>query len=102
MAGLFLGIDMGTGGVRACAIDAQGDVQGFGSTALPAARQDGDAIDQEPELWWQAAVTTIRKLGETIDLGSVDRIAVGGIPGPLLLIDSISRPWSPGRMHLDA
>jgi len=71
MAGLFLGIDMGTGGVRACTIDAQGDVQGFASTALPAPRQDGDAIDQAPELWWQAAVTTIRKLGETIDLGRV-------------------------------
>src|SRR5947208_7484692 len=102
MAGLFLGIDMGTGGVRACAIDAQGDVQGFASTALPAPRQDGDAIDQEPELWWQAAVTTIRKLGETIDLGRVERIAVDGTSGTLLLIDAIGRPCSPGLMYNDA
>src|SRR5438552_14086598 len=93
---------MGTGGVRACAIDAQGDVQGFASTALPAPRQDGDAIDQEPELWWQASVTTIRKLGETIDLGRVERIAVDGTSGTLLLIDAIGRPCSPGLMYNDA
>ena len=102
MAGLFLSIDMGTGGVRACAIDAQGDVQGFASTALPAPRQDGDAIDQEPELWWQAAVTTIRKLGETIDLGRVERIAVDGTSGTLLLIDAAGKPCSLGLMYNDA
>ncbi len=50
MAGLFLGIDVGTGGVRACAIDARGNIQGAESTTLPPPRQDGNAIDQEPEL----------------------------------------------------
>src|SRR3954465_6340140 len=102
MAGSFLGIDMGTGGVRACAIDAQADVRGFASTALPAPRQDGDVVDQQPELWWQAAVTTIRKLGETIDLGRVERIAVDGTSGTLLLIDATGRPCSPGLMYNDA
>jgi D-ribulokinase len=62
MAGLFLGIDVGTGGVRACAIDPRGDIQAMESAALPPPRQDGDAIDQDPELWWQATVSAISKL----------------------------------------
>jgi len=46
---LFLGIDIGTGGVRACAIDAEVQIAGFGQVALPPPRQDGDAIDQDPD-----------------------------------------------------
>ena len=74
MAGLFLGIDVGTGGVRACAIDAQAGIRGFASAALPAPRVNGDAIDQAPELWWLATVAAIGKLGESVDLGDIARV----------------------------
>ncbi len=102
MAGLFLGIDVGTGGVRACAVDAHGDIRGLASATLPPPRQHGDAIDQEPELWWQAAVGAIRKLGEGVDLGDVERIVVDGTSGTLLLIDAAGRPRSLGLMYNDA
>jgi len=102
MTGLFLGIDIGTGGVRLCAVDAEGAIQGSAATALPAPRQDGDAIDQDPDLWWQAAMVAIRKLGETLDLGDVARIAVDGTSGTLLLIDAAGQPRSPGLMYNDA
>jgi len=102
MTGLFLGIDIGTGGVRACAVDGRGDIQGIASAALPSPRQDGDSIDQEPELWWQAAVTAILKLGQTIDLAHVEAIAVDGTSGTLLLVDADGRPRSLGLMYNDA
>jgi sugar (pentulose or hexulose) kinase len=102
MAGLFLGIDIGTSGVRACAVDAQACIHGLASAALSPPRQDGDAIDQEPELWWQAAVVALRKLGETVDLGNVERIAVDGTSGSLLLIDVAGQPRSLGLMYNDA
>ena len=102
MTGLFLGIDIGTGGVRACAVDARGDIHGIASAALPPPRQDGDARDQDPELWWQAAVTAIRKLGQTVGLDRVERVAVDGTSGTLLLIDAGGRPRSLGLMYNDA
>ncbi len=102
MAGLFLGIDVGTGGVRACAIDARGNIQGMESTALPPPRQDGNAIDQEPELWWQATIAAIGKLGHKIDLADVERISVDGTSGTLLLIDEDGRPLTTGLMYNDA
>jgi D-ribulokinase len=102
MGGLFLGVDVGTAGVRACAIDAQADMRGFASVALPAPRIDGEAIDQEPDLWWHAAVAAIGKLGGSIDLGEVARIVVDGTSGTLLLIDADGRPCSSGLMYNDA
>ncbi|KWV46223.1 carbohydrate kinase [Bradyrhizobium macuxiense] len=102
MSGLFLGIDVGTGGVRACAVDARGDIRGMESAALPPPRQDGAAIDQDPELWWHATVAAIGKLGATIDLAEVERISVDGTSGTLLLINEGGRPLTPGLMYNDA
>ncbi|MGY4309658.1 sugar (pentulose or hexulose) kinase [Bradyrhizobium sp. USDA 4369] len=102
MTELFVGIDVGTSGVRACAVDARGDIQGAAAMALAAPRQCGNALDQDPELWWQAATAAISKLGEIIDLGAVARIAIDGTSGTLLLIDADGRPRSPGLMYNDA
>jgi len=97
---LFLGIDLGTGGVRACAIDANARIVGIATTTLPAPRQDGDAIDQAPELWFRAMVETVRKL--TVDRAAIRRISVDGTSGTLLLTDGDGKPLTPGLMYNDA
>jgi len=102
MTALFLGIDVGTSGVRACAIDGAERVVGAASVALPAPRQDGAAIDQEPGYWWRAACDAIQALGNSVDLKDVWRIAVDGTSGTLLLTDAAGRPCSPGLMYNDA
>lgn len=102
MAGVFLGIDVGTGGVRACAVDARGSMLGMESAPLPPPRQDGSAIDQDPELWWDATVVAIHKLGCGVDLGAVVRVCVDGTSGTLLMIDAAGRPCTPGLMYNDA
>src|SRR5438552_919212 len=102
MAGLFLGIDVGTSGVRACAIDAQAAIRGRASAGLPPPRVNGNAVDQQPELWWQATLAALRKLGEHVDLGAVEQIVVDGTSGTLLLVDDAGRPLTPGPMYNDA
>lgn len=102
MRPLFLGIDIGTSGVRACAIDGEERVVGAASVALPPPRQDGAGIDQEPEFWWRATVEAIQALGRSVDLGGVWRIAIDGTSGTLLLLDSSGRPCSLGLMYNDA
>jgi D-ribulokinase len=99
---LFLGIDIGTSGVRACAIDGEERIAGAASVALPAPRQDGAAIDQEPEFWWRATCDAIRALGKSVSLQDVWRVAVDGTSGTLLLTDATGRPCSPGLMYNDA
>jgi sugar (pentulose or hexulose) kinase len=102
MRELFVGIDVGTSGVRACAIDGSGAIQGAAAVPLAAPVQDGNAIEQDPELWWQAAVAALHQLGKRVDLGAVARLAVDGTSGTLLLIDADGRPCSPGLMYNDA
>jgi sugar (pentulose or hexulose) kinase len=102
MTALFLGIDVGTSGVRTCAIDGDERVVGATSVPLPAPRQDGAAIDQEPGYWWRATCDAIQALGRSVDLKNVWRIAVDGTSGTLLLTDAAGRPCSPGLMYNDA
>jgi sugar (pentulose or hexulose) kinase len=97
---LFLGIDLGTGGVRACAIDADARIVGMATTALPSPRQEGDAIDQDPALWWDAVVETLGKLD--VDRAAIRRISVDGTSGTLLLTDGEGKPLTPGLMYNDA
>ena len=101
MTGVFLGIDIGTSGVRTCALDAHGDILGMEAAALPPPLQDGAAIDQDPELWWHATVVAISKLGRSVDLEDVERICVDGTSGTLLLIDAAGRPCTSGLMYND-
>jgi sugar (pentulose or hexulose) kinase len=97
---LCLGIDIGTGGVRACAIDADAKIVGSATAALPSPRQAGDAIDQEPALWWDAVVETLGKLD--LDRAAIQRISVDGTSGTLLLADGDGKPLTPGLMYYDA
>ncbi len=99
---LFLGIDVGTGGVRACAVDAAGEPAATAETPMPAPRRDGPVVEQDPDIWWQATVETLRGLRGTIDLARLRRIAVDGTSGTLLLVDGAGRPLTPGLMYYDA
>jgi hypothetical protein len=98
---LFLGIDVGTTGVRACAIDEAGRRVGVAAEPMPAPHQNGRCIEQDPEIWWQATEAVLRALGRSIDLSAIRRLAVDGTSGTLLLIDREGRPRSPGLMYND-
>lgn len=102
MNALFLGIDVGTSGVRACAIDGAEHVAGTASVPLPPPRRDGAAAEQDPELWWHAVGDALASLGRTVPLERVARIAVDGTSGTLLLVDEAGTPCSPGLMYDDA
>jgi sugar (pentulose or hexulose) kinase len=69
---------------------------------LPAPRQQGAAIDQDPENWWRAVIDVLRDLGRSVDLGAISRIAIDGTSGTLLLTDAAGRPQSLGLMYNDA
>jgi sugar (pentulose or hexulose) kinase len=97
---LFLGIDLGTGGVRTCAIDVDARIVGVSTTSLPPPRQDGDAIDQDPALWFRAMLETIKKLD--VDRAAIRRISVDGTSGTLLLTNGDGKPLTPGLMYNDA
>jgi sugar (pentulose or hexulose) kinase len=99
---LVLGIDVGTSGVRACAVDAGGNAVGSAAADMVSPRHVGPIVEQEPAVWWEATVAVIGAVGRTVDLSRVRRLAVDGTSGTLLLIDAQGRPCSPGLMYNDA
>jgi len=102
MDSLFIGIDLGTSGCRAAAIDQDGKPRGQASTPMPPPRKDGPAIDQDPAIWWAAATTALETLLSKLDRASVRALAVDGTSGTLLLVDDQGQPLGPGLMYNDA
>lgn len=100
--GIFLGIDVGTSGVRACAIDAAGRTVASAAEPMPESSRGGAAIEQNPADWWAALCSALAALRRSIDLRLVRRIAIDGTSGTLLLIDAAGRPLTPGLMYNDA
>lgn len=106
---LFLGIDVGTGGVRAMAVAENGAVAAEASVAfdaeLLAPRQDRH--EQSPEAWWQAVRRAIAKTLDLLNASDLapDRLAaisVDGTSGTLVVLDSAGRPMRPAIMYNDS
>ncbi|MEM7043524.1 MAG: FGGY-family carbohydrate kinase [Pseudomonadota bacterium] len=102
MDDVFVGIDVGTSGCRAVAIDEQGRQAGRAETPMAPPTTRGVMIDQDPDVWWAAAESVLRALLGMLDRQSVRAIAVDGTSGTLLLTDKGGRPIGPGLMYNDA
>ena len=97
----WLGIDLGTSGVRACLIDRDGEVLAESRTVLPpSATPTPGAAEQRPEHWWQAVLDTVDGLPPALR-AELDAIAVDGTSGTLLLCDRDGEPTSPALMYND-
>ncbi len=101
-APLWLGIDFGTSGVRAIAIDGDDRVVAERRQPLPAPVRRGKAVEQEAGLWWQGLERLLDALFEQLDPARIAALAVDGTSGTLLLCDAGGRPLGPALMYNDA
>lgn len=98
---LFLGIDFGTGGCRAAAIDDRGELRAGAAVELPPPRRRDGGSEQDPALWWTALLHTLRILRDRIDPAAVRALAVDGTSASLLLADAAGEPLGPALMYDD-
>ncbi|WP_157271290.1 FGGY-family carbohydrate kinase [Azohydromonas aeria] len=99
---LFLGLDLGTSGVRAVVVDAAGAVQALAREPLPASRRDGARVTQDPAAWWDAARRALAAALSAVDRRALAALAVDGTSGTLLLTDAQGTPLAPALMYDDA
>lgn len=99
---MYLGIDFGTSAVRLVVIDAEKQVVAQSSEALPDAIQEGQAILQDPEVWWQALERAFMSLAGHCRLDGIKALSVDGTSGTLLLADSSGTPLTVARLYNDA
>ncbi len=102
---MFLGIDLGTTGVKSVLVDEKGAVVATVSAGLAVSRPHPGWSEQDPEDWWRATQATLdglardhaRALGRVIGIG-----LSGQMHGATLLdaSDKVLRPailWNDGR-----
>lgn len=99
---LFVGIDVGTSGVRAVALTGAGVVAAEARVGLAPPRRDGARVTQDPALWWTAVAQALRALLTQVDRSAVVALAVDGTSGTLLLADAQGQPLSEGWMYNEA
>jgi sugar (pentulose or hexulose) kinase len=99
MRDLALGIDVGTSGVRAAAIDGDGRRVAFAAAPMPAAFEASGLVTQEPAIWWDATRCALQALAHQIHLERVAAISVDGTSGTVVAIDANGRPVAPARMY---
>ncbi len=105
---VFIGIDMGTGGVRALAIDQRAQLLAVADAPLPASdglRRSG-LHEQSAESWWSALCSACGRLTETLTRAGVsaDRLAgaaVDGTSGTVVPVDAQGRPLHAAIMYND-
>lgn len=94
-APLFIGIDLGTSGCRAIAIDDQHTVVAQSQIDYPQNQP------QTPELWWLATQTVIKNITAKINHQHIQSIAVDGTSGTVLLCNEQGEPLTPALMYHD-
>ncbi len=99
---LYIGIDLGTSGCRAIAIDEQHTIVGETSVILPAPQRTNTHVEQDPALWWNAVYDCLDQLTAIINPEQVTAIAVDGTSATLLLTDENGTPLGPALMYNDA
>ncbi len=100
--GIYVGIDLGTTGCRAVAIDAHGNLVGQADADIPLPSRTDGQVTQDPDTWWTAAGAALRLLAKRIDTGRVRRVAIDATSGTLLLCDSVGVPTTTALMYNDA
>ncbi|MEU9476574.1 FGGY-family carbohydrate kinase [Streptomyces sp. NPDC048191] len=96
----WLGIDLGTQGVRALLVTADGTVLGSGAAPLVRGRRDGVRHEQDPGEWWEAVCAACRRALDGVHT-RVGGLALCGTSGTVLLTDDTGRPSSPALMYDD-
>src|SRR5919204_4561688 len=99
MRDLALGIDVGTSGVRAAAIDGDGRRAAFAAAPMPAALEANGSVTQNPAIWWDATRSALQALARQIQLERVAAISVDGTSGTVVAIDANGNPVAPAQMY---
>jgi xylulokinase len=103
---MFLGIDIGTSGVKAVVIAPDGAVVGQGTAALTVSRPQPLWSEQAPDDWWAATTAAVHAIDPAVRR-AVRGIGIAGQMHGATLLGADDRPlrpailWNDGRSHLE-
>ena len=93
---VVIGIDVGTGGARALAATAEGEVLAEAQVAIANSLADNTRHEQDPREWWRAVCTAakraLKKLDDVTSPYAIGGLAVTSTSGSLVLADAEGQP----------
>lgn len=105
---MYLGIDLGTSGVKALLMDEAGRVIGSNTQHLTVQRPESGWSEQDPEAWVNATAAAMDELHAEFGLGAVQGIGLSGQMHGAVVLDkggAVLRPailWNDSRSHAEA
>ena len=100
---MYLGLDLGTSGLKGVVIGADGNVLAQESVSLVVSSPQALWSEQDPESWWVACLEVVRQLQQRLDLSKLQAIGLSGQMHGATLLDAqgnVLRPcilWNDGR-----
>ena len=102
---MYLGLDLGTSGLKAVLISHEGEILAQASATLTSQQPYPNWSEQDPQSWWQACKQAIQQLHSQTDLRGLKAIGLSGQMHGATLLDqqgNVLRPcilWNDGRSH---
>lgn len=97
---MFLGIDIGTSGVKAVVIDRDGTIAAQATAALTVQRPHPLWSEQDPDAWWQATDAAVRALPADVRR-AVRGVGIAGQMHGATLLGADDRPLRPAILWND-
>ncbi|MGO2512203.1 xylulokinase [Marinomonas polaris] len=100
---MYLGLDLGTSGLKGVVIDDKGNVLAQESVPLTVESPHATWSEQDPLSWWQACKDVVNQLQQRLDLSKLKALGLSGQMHGATLIDAegnVLRPcilWNDGR-----
>ncbi|MGA7979320.1 MAG: FGGY-family carbohydrate kinase, partial [Chromatiaceae bacterium] len=99
----FVGVDLGTSGCRAVAIDGEKKMVAWARHPLPPPiLSAGGGSEQSPEIWWTGVVALLRELSGRLNRHRVAALCIDGTSATLLLCAADGSPLAPALMYNDS
>ena len=94
-ADVYIGLDLGTSGLKAVALSASGAILARASAAYPTHRPVAGAYEQDPGDWLRAVEQVVARLGEAIPVGRWRAIGLSGMLPTLVTLGPDGQPTGP-------
>ncbi len=99
---MYLGIDFGTSGCRAIVLDNKQQPLAESSYPLAAATRHQQSIQQQASVWIEGLHALFRQLSTQVDLTAIQRVAIDGTSGSVLLVSPEGKVLTPALMYNDS
>ena len=99
--GVTIGLDLGTSGLKAVALDASGEVIADVAAAYPLMTPRPGWTEQDPNAWWEATAGALRELTDRVGAERVEAVAPAGQMHGLVALDGDGRPVRPALLWND-